>query len=131
MSKAAGWAAEHVLCCALPAAEGSICWQPLECGVLGCLAYFMHCAGLSMCWTTRGPWAFSRALHLMHWLPCRIASDREAEDVLEHTRGLGLSVADAEHELILAGGDWEEVSGWVGRGLAEWAGSASGRPDGR
>lgn len=29
--------------------------------------------------------------------------------MLEHTRSLGLSVAEAEHELILACGDWEEV----------------------
>lgn len=70
-------------------------------------------------------------MHLLQLLPCRTAPDREAQDVLEHTRSLGLSVADAEHELILAVGDWEEVSGWVGRGLVEWAGRASGRPEAR
>lgn len=33
----------------------------------------------------------------------------EAEAVLQHAAGLGLQAADADMELILAGGDWEQV----------------------
>ena len=39
---------------------------------------------------------------------------READDVMDHARRLGLSEREAELELILAGGDWEQVGAPAG-----------------